>query len=105
MCRFVGYFGYELKALCGGSQAHSSSLPDSALFFADRLVAIDHSCGDLYVLGLRRATEADGDVLQWIQHTEKRALEILEGTAGTRQPLDARCGYGEDDYSSSIVGQ
>ncbi len=41
-CGFVGYFGYELKADCGGSSAHSSSQPDAAFVFADRLIVFDH---------------------------------------------------------------
>src|SRR6185437_3958096 len=39
---FVGYFGYELKADCEGDAAHSSSMPDAAFVFADRLIAFDH---------------------------------------------------------------
>lgn len=33
---FVGYLGYELKALCGAAQAHQSPHPDALLFLADR---------------------------------------------------------------------
>ena len=32
----VGYLGYELKAECGGRQAHASPTPDAMLFLADR---------------------------------------------------------------------
>ena len=39
---FVGYFGYELKALCGGSLVHRSNLPDAAFIFVDRFVVFDH---------------------------------------------------------------
>jgi para-aminobenzoate synthetase len=35
-CGFAGYFGYELKAECGGELAHCSRLPDAALVFCDR---------------------------------------------------------------------
>ncbi len=41
-CGFVGYFGYELKADCGGDAAHRSPLPDAAFVFADRLIVFDH---------------------------------------------------------------
>lgn len=41
-CGFVGYFGYELKADCGGSSAHASRQPDAAFVFADRLIVFDH---------------------------------------------------------------
>ena len=43
---YVGYLGYELKALCpdaaGRPNAHASAHPDAALLFADRLIAFDH---------------------------------------------------------------
>ena len=42
-CGFVGYFGYELKAECGGEAAHRSPHPDAAFVFADRLIAFDHA--------------------------------------------------------------
>lgn len=33
---FVGYLGYELKAECGGENAHQAPTPDAAMFLADR---------------------------------------------------------------------
>ena len=36
----VGYLGYELKAECGGRQAHASPTPDAMLFLADRCVLL-----------------------------------------------------------------
>ncbi|NMG06109.1 aminodeoxychorismate synthase component I [Brasilonema sp. UFV-L1] len=49
---FVGYFGYELKAECGGQLVHSSPLPDAMFLFADRMIAIDHQEQSLYLLQL-----------------------------------------------------
>jgi para-aminobenzoate synthetase len=49
---YVGYFGYELKADCGGDDAHRSSLPDAAFILAERLLAFDHRDGATYVLAL-----------------------------------------------------
>lgn len=49
---FAGYLGYELKAECGGRNAHAAATPDAAMFFADRLIAVDHRCRDVYVLAL-----------------------------------------------------
>ena len=50
---YVGYFGYELKADCGGDAAHRSPLPDAAFVFADRLIVFDHRERHTYVLCLR----------------------------------------------------
>ena len=50
---FVGYLGYELKAECGGRQAHGAvDTPDAAFFFADQVVVVDHLVGDVYLLAL-----------------------------------------------------
>ena len=35
----VGYLGYELKAECGGANAHAAPAPDAAVFLADRRAA------------------------------------------------------------------
>jgi para-aminobenzoate synthetase len=49
---FVGYLGYELKADCGASAAHSAELPDACLLLADRLVVVDHALQQTHVLAL-----------------------------------------------------
>ncbi|MFN8163969.1 MAG: hypothetical protein U0R26_09130 [Solirubrobacterales bacterium] len=57
---FAGYFGYELKADSGGSQAHRSTLIDAHFVFADRMIAFDHVERCTYVLD-RRAGADRGD--------------------------------------------
>ena len=39
---YVGYFGYELKALTGGAAVHEAPTPDALWIWADRFVVIDH---------------------------------------------------------------
>jgi para-aminobenzoate synthetase len=51
-CGYVGYFGYELKADCGGARRHRSDTPDAVWLLADRMVAIDHEQGRGYLLAL-----------------------------------------------------
>jgi para-aminobenzoate synthetase len=58
-CGFAGYLGYELKADCGATAAHSSPLPDAAFVFADRLLAFDHTLGHTYLLCLHEPGNAD----------------------------------------------
>lgn len=47
---FVGYFGYEMKALSGYQNLHKSNLPDSFLIKSDRLIAFDHQENKIYLL-------------------------------------------------------
>jgi para-aminobenzoate synthetase len=68
---FVGYFGYELKAECGGRLAHPSPHADACLMFADRMIAFDHKENSVYLVysGLRgeaRLAEA------WFDEMERR---------------------------------
>jgi para-aminobenzoate synthetase len=70
-CGFAGYFGYELKAECGGEAAHESPLPDAAFVFADRLVAFDHAERRTYLICLvGPGGEAEAEA--WIEATERR---------------------------------
>lgn len=70
-CGFVGYFGYELKAGCGGQRAHTSPLPDATFLLADRLIAFDHQECILYLVCL---TEKGGakEAEVWFDETEER---------------------------------
>jgi len=51
-CGFVGYFGYELKAECGGNLVHNSELPDAMFILADRIIAFDHQEQVIYLVCL-----------------------------------------------------
>jgi len=44
---------YDLKVGCGASSnRYRSSTPGACFFFADNLVVIDHSNGDVYILSI-----------------------------------------------------
>jgi para-aminobenzoate synthetase len=76
-CGFVGYFGYELKAECGGEAAHESPHPDAAFVFADRVVAFDHEEGCAYLLCL--AEPGDEELAErWIEATRGSLLSLPE---------------------------
>jgi para-aminobenzoate synthetase len=62
---YVGYLGYELKAECGGAQAHRSPTPDAAFLFADRALVLDHVEGVSYLLCLS-AGEDDQAAARWM---------------------------------------
>jgi para-aminobenzoate synthetase len=70
-CGFVGYFGYELKADCGGSLVHRSSMPDAAFQFADRMIAFDHLERVTYLLCLVDA-ESTEDGARWLDTVAAR---------------------------------
>jgi len=74
-CGFAGYLGYELKADCEGSDAHSSSMPDAFFVFADRMIAFDHLEGATYVLGICPRDEPEGTD-RWIAETALRLAAL-----------------------------
>jgi para-aminobenzoate synthetase len=83
-CGFVGYFGYELKAECGGVAAHQAATADAAFVFADRLVAFDHEDGRTYLLCLAEPGGAE-EAERWLAETEDR-LATLPPSGG--EPTD-----------------
>ena len=74
-CGFVGYFGYELKAECGGSAQHSSQLPDAAFIFADRVIAFDHEKNVIYLLALCKKDQKE-ESLCWFDSVENQLLNL-----------------------------
>jgi para-aminobenzoate synthetase len=64
---WVGYLGYELKAECGGANAHRSTHPDAAMIFADRAVAVDHREREVHLLALDHP-----DNRAWLDDTATR---------------------------------
>ena len=107
-CGFVGYFGYELKADCGGSEAYRSSMPDAALRFADRLIAFDHLEQRTYLLCAadpERVEVAD----RWIAETRVRlaSLPPLDPAApdgvGREEPASFRLSRSHERYIEDIA--
>ncbi|WP_306367509.1 aminodeoxychorismate synthase component I [Nocardiopsis sp. CC223A] len=47
---YVGYFGYELKADCGGTAAHTAATPDAVWLRCDRFIAVDHHQGRTHLV-------------------------------------------------------
>jgi para-aminobenzoate synthetase len=85
-CGFVGCFGYELKAECGGEAAHRAAGPDAAFLFADRVVAFDHDDARTYLLclvedGGHEAAE------RWLAETEERLAALPAGSGEAANDL------------------
>jgi para-aminobenzoate synthetase len=107
-CGFAGYFGYELKAECGGELAHRSQLPDAALLFCDRLIAFDQYERRAHLVALADATGAAG-AEEWLTATE-RELEALARHAPPEPPAPPTAGAlsfaareGRDAYLANIA--
>jgi para-aminobenzoate synthetase len=49
---WIGFLGYELKALCGGCHTYQNSGPDAGFIFADRLIVVDHQADTTWLLHL-----------------------------------------------------
>ena len=84
---FVGYLGYELKADCGGRNAHKSRQADAKLIFADRFIAFDHQFRQAWMVCLVQPGEED-TARTWFKSVET----TLGGSCITSKP--ARTGTG-----------
>jgi para-aminobenzoate synthetase len=107
-CGFAGYLGYELKADCEGSGAHSSTMPDAFFVFADRMIAFDHLEGATYVLGVCPRAEPE-ETDRWIAETALRlaSLPPIEApewseVATEREPVGFRLARSHRQYIADI---
>jgi para-aminobenzoate synthetase len=85
---FVGYFGYELKAVCGANPAHRAPHPDCYGVIAKRFIAFDHIAGEMYLvfLGDRSAEE---EAAAWFRSVEDSlGNESAAPPAETSEPAD-----------------
>jgi para-aminobenzoate synthetase len=73
---FVGYFGYELKALLSNDNKHQSSLPDAQFIFGDRLIIFDHFCQEIYLVYLDKVKE-ENKANHWFKEIENK-LNLLK---------------------------
>jgi para-aminobenzoate synthetase len=67
---YVGYFGYEMKADCGGSAAHAAPTPDAIWIFADRLIAVDHEAGVTYLVAIHDGGDLHAAAREWLDQVE-----------------------------------
>jgi para-aminobenzoate synthetase len=76
---YVGYFGYELKADCGGAAAHTAPTPDAVWMRCDRFVAVDHRLGRTHLVCADDGPGGD----DWLRRTRDAltALAPLPGPA------------------------
>ncbi|MGI5121887.1 aminodeoxychorismate synthase component I [Marinactinospora thermotolerans] len=81
---YVGYFGYELKAHCGGVLAHRSAVPDAVWLRCDRLVVVDHVEGRTHLVARGPGATA------WIERTAAAiaALPSVPAAPAPDAPLD-----------------
>ena len=108
-CGFAGYFGYELKADCGGSSAHRSPQPDAAFVFADRMIAFDHVEECTYVICLIDPAGLE-EAERWVAATSLRlaSLSSLQepewaAAAESREPVGFRLSRSHERYLDDIA--
>ncbi|KAI8618795.1 ADC synthase [Chytriomyces sp. MP71] len=88
---YAGYFGYEMKCesmtmLAGSSGFKTKSAnttPDSLYLFADRLVALDHATGSVWLVSLEFADTvgAESARVKWVQEMQRVIGGIQESAA------------------------
>ncbi|MEV0291078.1 aminodeoxychorismate synthase component I [Kribbella sp. NPDC050820] len=96
---YVGYFGYELKALTGGAVAHESPTPDALWIWANRFVVIDHDRELSYLVSLDSAD--DGWLDRAARIVSHWSMAEIEPPAIARLDLEAHL---EQDRATYLAG-
>jgi para-aminobenzoate synthetase len=81
---FVGYLGYELKADCGATNAHSSDVPDAVQMLANRVIAVDHVRGRTHVLAVAQGD--DPEAQGWLEEAEREVRTALAAAPAELEP-------------------
>ena len=84
---YVGYFGYEMKADCGGDLAHVSDLPDAGFVFCDRAVVVDHETTETWLLALVTPSTAE-ETSKWQDHAGSVVAQSAMMTPHGPTPTD-----------------
>ncbi|HEY0474432.1 MAG TPA: aminodeoxychorismate synthase component I [Kribbella sp.] len=74
---YVGYFGYELKALTGGAAAHESPTPDALWFWANRFIVVDHDQKVSRIVAIHEPGDAEAG--RWLDRAERSAASWRMG--------------------------
>ncbi|MGW6282302.1 aminodeoxychorismate synthase component I [Kribbella sp. NPDC055071] len=98
---YVGYFGYELKALTGGVAAYESPTPDALWIWANRFIVIDHDNELTYFVAVDEPGAGEG----WLRRAEAAAASWWMGSIDVpeiaRMDLEARL---EQDRATYLAG-
>ncbi|MGH8079284.1 MAG: aminodeoxychorismate synthase component I, partial [Lysobacter sp.] len=104
---FVGYFGYEMKALFDGDRGAGTSLPDAVWMRVRRFVAFDHAGGRAWAIAIAGENEIEA-AQAWLEATALQAEAAVEpplprvhADAALRS-LDVEMDLGRDDYLAAI---
>jgi para-aminobenzoate synthetase len=110
---WVGYLGYELKALCGGDDAHRAPFPDAVMLFSSRAIAIDHVEKTINLLALvdEKEERPQAEQEEWMATACDTILELSDepqSTSDTQapdvsEPLRARLRHDKNAYLSLIA--
>jgi anthranilate synthase component 1 len=98
---WVGWLGYELRALTMGESVRESRYPVTALMFVDRAVAFDHATGIVSLLAL--GDSWDGALGDWRDQTAVAlAGAVVPATASAVPVSRAVWAYSDDEYLGMI---
>ena len=102
---YVGYFGYEAKALFDGERGHCAEAPDAVWMQARRFLAFDHASGRAWAVAVADEHGA-ADAQRWLERTAAH-LRSLPPTPPPCAPpalpkLDVAMDLGHDDYLAAI---
>ena len=95
-CGYVGYFGYELRHLCGSSVHRFSDLPDAIFLFADRLIVVDHLEGRTWLVALADADGAE----RWFKEVTSEATPVSRGSGA--DPVEWSLSMPRSQYLAAI---
>ena len=98
---FVGFFGYEMKAECGGSLGHCAETPDAAFIFSDRFVAFDHQEGSTWLVHIGTAAdsaEADAWFAQLEHGLAQNDASLLSPSTKEAASIDFRLRFEKEEY-------
>jgi aminodeoxychorismate synthase component I/2-amino-4-hydroxy-6-hydroxymethyldihydropteridine diphosphokinase len=93
---FIGYFGYELKALTGGMQKYTSPYPDSLWFYVENVIVFDHQEKEIYLVSL-------ADDKKWLQASKKllQQLSLHEFDSGSSKHYEEKTMLNQVQHGNS----
>ena len=80
---FVGYWGYELKSLCGSSNKHLSPFPDAQFIFADKMLVFDHQKEIIYLVYIGDKSQ-EKKFRNWCTSIKNKIKEVSSSTVGKK---------------------